>query len=296
MTTAPDTPAVPEHIEVNGKLIRFRWAQMTLWKVIAGFAGACFVAGLYFALLQVNWHVWIGPVHFEIFNLKPWWDGLFSAKSWPLYRHGLRDLGEPAAATVGIKSLLAPPAWWGVRIRTWQLLASPVLLAVVAIGLIAGGIWLINFGLPGAWHWTFGAYRLGGPAWLADSSWEQLLLGLCVIGPVLHRIWAPAGATLQGYQVDAAVDRALLTGREPRWVSLPVVPPVLRERFSWDLASQQRKQRGKIVHPSQLHVQPGRSTRVLVTTLVVLGVVFTLLGIIAKFWIASGHSIPFLTG
>ncbi len=69
---------------------------------------------------------------------------------------------------------------------------------------------------------------------------------------------------------------------------------MLRERFSWDFGSQRRKQKGLIVHPSQLHGQPGRGTRVLITALIAAGVLFTVLGIIAKFWIASGHGVPYL--
>src|SRR5216684_4171149 len=204
--------APPRHVTVNGKAVEYRGVQMTAWSLAAGFAGACFVAGLYFLLLQVNWHVNIDGVKFQIFNLKPWWDGLFSAKSWPLYRHGLRDLGEPAAAVMGVMTLLARPKWWGTRLRGWQLALSPLVLAVVATGLILGGIWLLDFGLPNLWHVLFGAYRVTAPAWIAHSSWQTLLLGF-LIGRVLHPLWAPAGATLQGYRIDASVNRALVTGR-----------------------------------------------------------------------------------
>jgi hypothetical protein len=294
--TGARAPAPPRCIPVNGKVIRFRTGQMLGWSVVAGFAGACFVAGLYFLLLQVNWHVNIGGVKFQVFNLKPWWDGLFSSKSWPLYRHGLRDLGEPAAATIGIMTLLAKPKWWAVRLGTWRLAAAPVELAVIAVALITGGIWLLDFGLPQAWHALLGTYRVTGPDWLAHSSWENLLLGF-LIGRVLHRTWAPVGATLQGYRVDAAVDRALVTGRSPLWVGLPVVPPVIRERFSWDLTGRKlnrSRKPGDVVHPSQLHEEPDYSTRALVIALIVIGVLFTVAGIIAKFWIATGHGFPYL--
>jgi hypothetical protein len=288
--------APPRHVPVNGKPIEFRTGQMLGWSVAAGLAGACFVAGLYFLLLQVNWHVDLYGLKFQIFNLKPWWDGLFSSKSWVLYRHGLRDLGEPAAATIGVMTLLAKPKWWTVRLGTWRLALAPVELAVIAIVLITGGIWLLDFGLPQAWHALFGAYRVTGPAWLADSSWENLVLGF-LIGRVLHRTWAPAGATLQGYRVDAAVDRALVTGKTPLWVGLPVVPPVIRERFSWDLAGRKltaKQKLGGVMHPSQLHEQPDRSTRVLITLLIIIGVLLTLAGALAKFWIATHHGVPYL--
>jgi uncharacterized protein YjeT (DUF2065 family) len=288
--------APPRHVPVNGKAIRFHWGQMVTWKVIAGFAGACFVAGLYFLLLQVNWHVSIDGVKFQVFNLKPWWDGLFSSRSWVLYRHGLRDLGEPAAATMGVMTLIASPKTWGTRLGTRRLVTAPLVLAAVAVVLIIGGVWLLDFGLPQAWHALFGAYRVTAPAWIAHSSWQNLLLGF-LIGRVLHPLWAPVGATLQGYRVDAAVDRALVTGRTPLWVGLPVVPPVIRERFSWDLAGRELtagEKLGGVMHPSQLHEQPDRSTRALIIALIIIGVLFTVAGALAKFWIATGHGFPYL--
>lgn len=293
---APRPVAPPRHVLVNGKPIEFRAGQMLGWKVIAGFAGACFVAGLYFLLLQVNWHVNLYGVKFQVFNLKPWWDNLFSYPSWPLYRHGLRDLGEPAAATMGVMTLIAKPRTWGTRLGTWRLVAAPAELAVVAIALIIGGVWLLDFGLPQAWHALFGTYRVTAPGWIAHSSWQNLLLGF-LIGRVLQPLWAPVGATLQGYRVDTAVDRALVTGKSPLWVGLPVVPPVIRERFSWDLAGRRRtteQKLGGVMHPSQLHQQPDRSTRALIIILIVIGVLFTVAGILAKFWIATGHGFPYL--
>jgi hypothetical protein len=65
----------PAHYPVNGKRIEFRWEQMLAWSVAAGIAGACLVAGVYFLVLQVDWHVHIGAVKFQVVNLKPWWDG-----------------------------------------------------------------------------------------------------------------------------------------------------------------------------------------------------------------------------
>lgn len=295
MTDTAATAAVPKHILVNGRRIRFRWGQMTLWSAVAGFAGACFVAGLYLLLLQVHWYVHIGSARFEIFNLKPWWDGLFSSKSWVLYRHGLRDLGEPAAATIAVMTLLAKPQWWGVRLSTLRLAITPVVLAVVAIALITGGIWLLDFGLPALWHHLWGGYRVTAPPWIARSSWQNLVLGF-IIGKVLHRIWVPAGATLQGYRIDRAVNRALLTGSRPRWTGLPVVPPVLRERFSWDYEGKRLKVRPGI---SALDIagsmsRPTRTNRVLMAVLAAAGLVFTVIGGIAKFWIATHHGFPYL--
>ncbi len=284
--------AVPKNIPVNGRLIRFRGGQMMAWSVIAGFAGACFVAGLYFLVLQVNWHVDLFGVKFAVFNLKPWWDGLFSSKSWVLYRHGLRDLGEPAAAVIGVMTLLAKPRWWGVRLSALGLVRSLVTLAVVAVALITGGIWLLDFGLPALWHHALGTYAITAPPWIAHSSWQNLLLGF-LIGRVLHRIWAPAGATLQGYRIDRSVSRSMVTGKVPLWESLPVLPPVIRERFSWDLVRRRQQERAgeEVTGPGE---QPGRGKRALMMTLIALGVLFTIAGVIAKFWIATHHGVPYL--
>jgi hypothetical protein len=287
------TIAVPRHIAVNGRLIRLRRVQMPAWSTAAGLAGACLVAGIYLLVLQVDWHVHIGPVQFTILNLKPGWDGLLPGKSWPLYRHGLRDLGEPAAAVMGVLTLLARPRWWGIRLSAWRLVVTPLILAVAAIVLITGGVWLLDFGLPALWHALLGTYRVTAPAWIAHSSWQDLLLGF-LIGRVLHRIWAPAGATLQGHVVDRAVDRAMETGHVPAWVGLPVVPPVIRERFTWDLIREHQRAKIGTRDAPESREQPSRATRALVTSLLVLGVLFTVAGVIAKFWIATGHGFPYL--
>jgi hypothetical protein len=211
-----------------------------------------------------------------------------------LFRHGLRVLGEPAAAVLGVLTLIAKPRWWGVRLSTMGLLGTLAVMVVAGIALILGGIWLLDFGLPALWHHALGTYRVTAPPWIAHSSWQDLLLGF-LIGRVLHRIWAPAGATLQGYRIDRSVDRAMATGKVPKWVLLPDMPPVTRERFAWDLLIRYQKAKdAKSAKATEPDEQPGTWRKVLMTALGILAVLFTIAGVIAKFWIGTHHSFPYL--
>jgi hypothetical protein len=273
MTAEAATPVMPKHIEVNGHPIRLRKPQMILWSVIVGACGAALVAGAYYLGLQAPWHLDIGSLHLH--DLKSWWDsgmGLFHSASWVLYRHGERDLGEPAVATMAVMTLLAGPKYWGTRVPAWRLLLTPVLIIVLAAALIAGGIWLINFGLPAlARHNTY--------------SWENLVLGFG-IGRVLHRLWAPVGATIQGFQLDKAVARAHASGKTPLWVREPLMPPVIRERFTW-----MRQFSAAVIRLAET----SRWFRVVMAVLMVVAFVLIVTGFIAHYWIGTGHTFWFLT-
>lgn len=226
---AARAPGKKETILVCGEKIHWYHLQKYLWVAIAGFFGALIVAGWYFGLFEVNWR--IGSV--ELVNLKPWWDsgmGLIHSKSWAAYRHGYRNLGEPAGAVMFGKTLLVNRKYWGKRLSTWWLLATPVILLAVAFVLITGGVWLLNFGLP---HAAVTA--------LAHGSIGYLILGF-LIGLALHPIWAPVGSTLQGDYVDRSVAwtrRIRKSGAPgthsytPPWVRLPAAPPDVRERWCW---------------------------------------------------------------
>jgi hypothetical protein len=266
---------------VSGRRIRLRRVQMLAWSVIAGFIGAGFVAGLYFGILEVSWHVWIGPVHFRIFYLKPWWDSLIRSGNWPLYRHvAFRDIPEPAFAVMAVRTLLAKPKYWDKPVGTVRLITAPVILIALTFALGVAGVWLLDFGGPDAWHRLFGGQRVD-VAFLGKLSVGQLLLGFA-IGQVLHRFWAPVGATLQGYQIQRAVAAARKRGRVPLWVRLPLAPPVIRERFSkvWRDGSRYRK-------------VPGAHRRVL-AAMSLFFVLLTILGFIGHYWVGNGHSIPYL--
>jgi hypothetical protein len=284
--TATQAAAPPVRIPVNGKPVRLRAAQMLAWSAAAGACGAALVAGLYFLVLQVNWHVHIGSVQFRIFYLKPWFDGgmgIFRSASWVLYRHGERDLLEPAAAVMGVMTLLAKPKWWGVRAGPVRLVTAPLVLLAVAVALAAGGVWLLDFGLPHAWHSALGSYRVTAPGWISHSSWQNFVLGF-LIGRVLHRIWAPVGATIQGYQIDKAVDRTRLRhdGRRPLWVRWPLMAPVVRERFAWIMA-----------HDTEVQERDATS-KALIAVIAVACFLLTAAGFIAHYWIGAGHTFPYL--
>lgn len=222
-------PGKKETILVCGAKIRFHELQKYLWVGIAGFFGALIFAGWYFGFFEVNWH--IGSV--ELVNLKPWWDGgmgFIHSKAWPVYRHGYRNLGEPAGAVMFGRTIMVNRKYWGTRLDTWRLAVTPVILLTVAFVLITGGVWLLNFGLPHAAVTFLGHYSAG-----------NLLLG-GLIGLVLHPIWAPVGSTLQGDYIDRSVAwtrRIRKTGApgthnySPPWVRLPLAPPTLRERWCW---------------------------------------------------------------
>lgn len=280
MTTTKTAPAADERIEINGKPIRFRLPQMGLWTVVLGAFGAALVAGAYFNLLEVNWH---------IFDLKGWWDGgmgLFRHPSYPLYRHGERDLGEPAVAVLAVKSILASRKSWKHHLHPAAVAGLAVAVLVLAAGLIAGAVWAIDFGMPQAWKHLHGPNLAHDFAWAGHASIETLVAGFA-IGFILHKVWAPAGATVQGWYAGRAAAAANRPGKRlPLWVRLPLAPPQFRERVADAPASDQ---------PVKQH---GRAVRVLarlglgVLGLVVLYLIVT--GFLAHYYVGTGHHVPFL--
>jgi hypothetical protein len=274
--------AVPKTLMVCGRPIRFRTPQMIVWGAVAAVLGSGFIAGLYFGVFQVRWTI----AGYQLFYLKPWFDnglgGAFKSASWVLYRHGERDLLEPAFATMGVKTLMAKPKWRRVRVPAWRLAATPPLLMALAIGLAAGGVWLLDFGLPDAWHAGFGAYRVTAPSFISHSSWQVIVLGIA-IGFVLHRLWAPVGATIQGSIIERSVERK--APNPPLWVREPLNAPVMRERWCFRAATL-----------AAGHKLPttGKSQRWVIAVILVVGVLVTLLGLLAQHWIGLGHSVPYL--
>ena len=273
--TATGTP--PKRIPVNGAPVRARKLQVIAGAVVLGALGAALIAGGYFNLLQVNWH---------LFDLKHWWDHLFPYASWALYRHGERNLGEPAAAVMVILSITAPPKTWRYRLSGWQVALRAVVLVVLAVGLIAGAIWLIDFGLPAGWHHLKLPDWSGHFAWAGKASLEVLVAGF-LIGRVLHVVWGPAGATVQGHLARRAAARIERRGgRAPLWLRYPLVPVQVRERVSVALLS------------SEKPAQRGRVSRWAVTAAITLAAVLAayliVTGFIAHYWIGAGHSFPFL--
>ena len=121
-------------------------------------------------------------------------------------------------------------------------------------------------------------------AFAGRASIGQLALG-AIIGQVLHRYWAPVGATLQGLALERSAARAKGRGWIPLWERLPLAPPVVRERFA-----REWREESSIRLPGKA----SRTRRLVLGVMLALGVLVTMLGILAKFWIAHGHSVPYL--
>jgi hypothetical protein len=285
--------------EVHGRLV-----QSLYWSVAAALLGAAFVSGLYDGILQVHWYIWIGGFHVELFNLKYGWDHLLPYNWWPLYRHAaFRDIAAPAVATMAVKTLLAGRKWWNKRVSNLRLLTSPLVVVFLTLALGVLGVWLTDFAFPAAWAAVASAVRHPGfkvsAHFLGKASASQIILGI-LIGQVVHRYWAPVGATLQGATLDREVDRKqeIVTRAgidmkraiqidnagwhiTPAWVRLPLSPPVIRERFAemW---------RGN----AEVKIRKGHGKVIALATVFV--VLVTLLGLVGHYWAGAGHSVPYL--
>jgi len=253
--TAREALVKPEHKLLTGENVRFRFVQMTYWGIAAGFVGACAIAGVYFGLFEVYWHMpfgWFG-VHGGG-SLKTWWDGLFSGPVWPAFRHAaFRDIPEPVFALLAVQTLLAKDKYKPVSTR--RVIVSPVVIVFATFALGALSVWLVDFALPDLWHWAVSAQ--GHPHWkLEHSAWlgrwsAGVILPAFIIKRVVQAYWAPVGATLQGGLLDRSIDRkqsivsdcgvSPATAVEfdlkgwhiiPWVIRLPLTPPVMRERFS----------------------------------------------------------------
>jgi hypothetical protein len=248
MTAATQDLAPPKRILVHGRPIRLRWLQQILWSVLAANVGALIISALYYLFVQLRWHV---GGH-TILYLKPDWDHLFSFQGWTADRHDVRNVYEAVLATLFVKSLLANWRKRDRRAPAWYVALSPILIVVVAFPIVAAGIWVINYALPYLWHALFAHRAVHNPvhfphpvAWLgtylSGYPWQPLVIGI-LAGLVVHRVYAPAGNTVQLYFIGRSVDRtrdAIAAGEEnpqrhlPRWPW----PPVIRERAAWIMQS-----------------------------------------------------------
>ena len=244
MTAATRELVPPKRIPVNGRPIRLRWLQQIIWSFLAANIGALIISALYYLFVQLRWHV---GGH-TILYLKPQWDHLFSFRGWPEDRHDVRNVYEAVLATLFVRSLLANWRKNDRRAPAWYVVISPVLIVVVAFPIVAAGIWLVNYGLPYLWHAALMHRVLHNPAhmphrlawlgtYLAGFPWQSVLIGI-LAGLVVHRVYAPAGNTVQLYFIGRSVDStrdALAAGENnpnrhlPRWPW----PPVIRERAAW---------------------------------------------------------------
>lgn len=261
----------------NGKRVHMRRSQMYAWSAAAAVAGAGLIAGLYFTILQMRWHLDVGPIRTAGFSLKGWWDGLFSQPWWPTYRHSaFRDIPEPSFAVMGVLTLLARPKYWDKQVSTLRVVTAPFILILLTFALGISGTWLIHYGLPQGTRNTLGQGHIG-----------DLALGL-IIGRILHVFWAPVGATYQGKLLQRAVRKAYARDRVPLWVRLPLSPPVLRERFSVMHRS--------ITPEDLVEIRDEAAVNRWALTIMVSGAtVLTVVGLIAHYWIGKGHLFPYLS-
>jgi hypothetical protein len=244
MTAATGERTPPRRILVNGRPIRLRWLQQVIWSFLAANVGTLIIAALYYLFVQLRWHV---GGHTFLY-LKPDWDNLFRFRGWAADRHDLRDVYEAVLATLFVRSLLANWRKRDRRAPAWYVVISPLLIVVAAFPVVVAGIWLINHGLPYAWHALFAHRALHNPvhlrhrlAWLgtylSGFPWQPALIGI-LAGLVVHRVYAPAGNTVQLYFVGRAVDRtrdAIAAGERDPNRHLPGWPwaPLIRERAAW---------------------------------------------------------------
>lgn len=279
----------PPIVMPNGKPARARLLQSTLWALIVALLAAALIAGIYFNVLQVNWHV---------FWLKAWWDGtapyhggmggLIRSANWSLYRHGYRDKGEPEMAILVVGTLIAKRKAWSRRAPLWYMAVAPLLLiALSALG-ITGLVWLLDVGIP---HWAGGQLS---SSWLTTGT----VSGGFLLGHVLRPVWTPVGATLNGWFIDWSVDRYLVRRRNnpgkiikaPAWVRHWYLAPLqLRERWMWQVRNNEVITRHRHL---PLWLIWGIAAAGILFMLLVAYLVLT--GLIAHFWIGSGHSFPFL--
>jgi hypothetical protein len=250
MAAATEELEPPRRVLVNGRKIRLRWVQQIIWSFLAANVGALIISALYYLFVQLRWQI---GGH-TILYLKHDWDHLFSFTGWVADRHDIRNVYEALLATLFVRSLLANWRKYPRHASAWYVLISPILIVVAGFPIVAAGIWLINYALPYVWHAWFSHHVLHNPvhfshnlAWLGSYlsgyPWQPLIIGI-VAGLVVHRVYAPAGNTVQLYFIGRSVDRtrdAIAAGEAnperhlPRWPW----PPVIRERATWIMQTDQ---------------------------------------------------------
>lgn len=298
-----------DHPLVNGKPVKARWLQMTVDSLIVAIALTCAVAGGYYILLQIDYHI---PAHLigtwpsrtiTILNLKPWWDGLFKQSWWPVYRHDLRNQGESLLAILGVMTVVAK--WKPERdkpLKAGPLVLRTLLCLALIVPLIVASVYLIDTGLPFLWHKAFGHQHVGNPVhfphalaflgtFLSGFPWEFLIAGV-IIGRIIKTIFRPVGVTLNGFLVDRQVHKAraaaLLekTSMGKRYVTRQYAP-----KFPWPPTSRERywhTMDHRIEVPAHTRSVKGVSWTALIS-----GFISAVIGAYAKYWLGTGHT-PFI--
>lgn len=200
--------------------------------------------------VELRWHV--GDRTF--LYLKPDWDHLFTFRGWTADRHDVRDVYEAVLATLLVRSLLANWRKQDRRAPGWYVALSPILIVVAAFPVVVAGIWLINYALPYLWHVFLAHHTVRNPVhmppplnwlgtYLAGFPWQSAVIGI-LAGLVVHRVYAPAGNTVQLYFIGRSADKtrdAIAAGEQNPYRHLPrwPWPPVIRERAAWIMSSGQ---------------------------------------------------------
>jgi hypothetical protein len=288
MTAITEPPVPPRHILVNGRRIRLRWLQQIIWSFLAANVGALIIAGLYYLLTQWKWQVGGHTILF----LKPSWDHLFGFRGWAADRHAVRNVYEAVLATLFVKSLLANWRKNDRRAPAWYVLISPLLIMAAAFPVVVAGIWLINHALPYLWHAWLRHHVLHNPVhmphnldwlgtYLSSFPWQPVVIGI-LAGLVVHRVYAPAGNTVQLYFIGRSVDKTrdgIAAGEPDPYRHLPRWPwaPVIRERAAW-------------IMQSDLPV-PDRTFNITWAVRIVLVILAALaaVGAYARYWVAKGQ-------
>jgi hypothetical protein len=278
----------PKRIPVNGRPIRLRWLQQIIWLFLAANVGALIISALYYLFIELRWHV---GSHTFLY-LKPDWDHLFTFRGWAADRHNVRDVYEALLATLFVRSLLANWRKRDRRAPAWYVAISPVLIVLVAFPVVAAGVWLINHALPYLWHAIFAHHALHNPVhmpprldwlgtYLAGYPWQPALIGV-LAGLVVHRVYAPAGNTVQLYFIGRSVDKtrdAIAVGEQHPYRHLPrwPWPPVIRERAAW-------------IMNNDLPV-PNRTRDITLAVRVITGILaaLALYGAYVRYVVAKGH-------
>lgn len=236
-TTTATVKVAPKHIPVNGHPIKFRFAQQVIWTYLLTTIAVAAVAAVYYLLFEVKYSI---GGHTLVY-LKPGWDGLIKKPWWPVARHNYRNIGEGVVAAWLVKTLITD---WRKhpeqRLSVRRMVILFVLLVEAAFVLVTAGIYLLDFAGPNAWHHFFHHHHLHTTVtmpgwlatWLAQYNWPALITG-AVAGQILHRLWRPIGSTINLILLEHAAVKADKKGREPVWVRWPLMPPNVRERYSW---------------------------------------------------------------
>jgi len=280
----------PRRIRVHGKKIRLRLLQQLIWSFVVANVGVLIISALYYLIIEVRWRA---GGHTYLY-LKPSWDNLFGFHGWRQDRHDLRNVYEALLATLFVRSLLANWKKHDRRAPGWYVLISPLLIIIVPFPLVVASVALLNHGLPGLWHGVLGSHLVHNPvhfthqsAWfgtyLSGYPWQPFLIGI-VAGLVVHRVYAPAGNTVQMYFVGRSVDRtrdAIAADEQnperhlPRWP----LPPVIRERAAWIMQND-------LAVPDRQY-----SITWAVRIVSVLLAALTIYGGYVRYWVAKGHTL-----